>query len=252
MLIDTHAHLQWPSFNSDRTEVIERARMKDVKAIVNVGYDLAACKQAIDIAEQHEGVFAAIGIHPHSASSFAESTAGVLSDLAREDKVVAVGEIGLDFYRNLSPRDQQRKAFEQQLALAKDLSLPTVIHQRNAEQETLEVLRGFSGKGVLVHCWSGSIDMALQYVQLGCMISLAGPVTFPNARRLHEVAKDLPARNLVLETDCPWLAPQPYRGQRNEPAFLVPIADVVAQLKGVNTRTIADVTTENAKRFFSI
>jgi len=252
MLIDTHAHLQWPSFNSDRTEVIERARMKDVKAIVNVGYDLAACKQAIDIAKQHEGVFAAIGIHPHSASSFAESTAGVLSDLAREDKVVAVGEIGLDFYRNLSPRDQQRKAFEQQLALAKDLSLPTVIHQRNAEQETLEVLRGFSGKGVLVHCWSGSIDMALQYVQLGCMISLAGPVTFPNARRLHEVAKAIPIRNLVLETDCPWLAPQPYRGQRNEPAFLVPIADAVAQLKGVDTRTIADVTTENAKRFFSI
>jgi len=252
MLIDTHAHLQWPSFNSDRTEVVERARMKDVKAIVNVGYDLAACKQAIDIAKQHEGMFATIGIHSHSANSFAESTAGTLSDLAREDKVVAIGEIGLDFYRNLSPRDQQRKAFERQLALAKDLSLPAVIHQRDAEQETLEVLRGFSGKGVLVHCWSGSMDMTLQYVQLGCMISLAGPVTFPNARRLHEVARAIPTRNLVLETDCPWLAPQPYRGQRNEPAFLVPIADVVAQLKGVDTRTIADVTTENAKRFFSI
>jgi len=252
MLVDTHTHLQWPSFSSDRTEVIERARMKDVKAIVNVGYDLAACRQAIEIAKQHEGVFAAVGIHPHNANSFTESTARTLGDLAREGKVVAIGEIGLDFYRNLSSRDRQMKAFERQLALAEDLSLSVVVHQRDAEQETLKILRGFSGKKVLIHCWSGSLDMALQYVQLGYTISLAGPVTFPSARRLREVAKAIPAGSLVLETDCPWLAPQSHRGQRNEPAFLVSIADAVAELKGVDTQTIADITTENAKRFFSI
>ena len=252
MLVDTHAHLQWPSFDPDRIEVIERAKMKDVKVIVNVGYDLAACKHTVDIAEQHQEVVATVGVHPHNANSFTESTERALRNLAKRSKVVAIGEIGLDFYRNLSPRDQQMRAFEQQLALAEELSLPVVIHQRNAEQETLKVLRGFSGKRILMHCWSGSLDMALVYVQLGCMISLAGPVTFPSARRLHEVAKAIPARSLVLETDSPWLAPQPHRGARNEPAFLVSIADTVARLRGVDTKAIADVTTENARRFFSI
>ncbi len=252
MLVDTHAHLQWPSFDPDRIEVIERAKMKDVKVIVNVGYDLAACKHTVDIAEQHQEVVATVGVHPHNANSFTESTERALRNLAKRSKVVAIGEIGLDFYRNLSPRDQQMRAFEQQLALAQELSLPVVIHQRNAEQETLKALRGFSGKRILMHCWSGSLDMALVYVQLGCMISLAGPVTFPSARRLHEVAKAIPARSLVLETDSPWLAPQPHRGARNEPAFLVSIADTVARLRGVDTKAIADVTTENARRFFSI
>jgi len=252
MLVDTHAHLQWPSFDKDRIEVIERAKMKDVKVIVNVGYDLAACKHAVDIAEQHQGVVATVGVHPHNANSFTESTKRGLRNLAKKGKVVAIGEIGLDFYRNLSPRDQQMRAFEQQLALAEELSLPVVIHQRNAEQETLKVLRGFSGKRILMHCWSGSLDMALVYVQLGCMISLAGPVTFPNARHLHEVAKAIPAHSLVLETDSPWLAPQPHRGERNEPAFLVSIAEAVAGLRGVETKVMADVTTENARRFFLI
>jgi len=252
MLVDTHAHLQWPSFDLDRIKVIARARTKNVNAIVNVGYDLAASGQAVNIAEQHEGVVAAVGIHPHNAKSFTESMARALRNLAKKSKVVAVGEIGLDFYRNLSPRDRQMEAFELQLALAEELSLPVVVHQRDAAQETLKVLREFSGKRVLMHCWSGGLDMASSYVQLGCMISLAGPVTFPNARRLHEVAKNIPIGSLVLETDSPWLAPQPYRGGRNEPAFLVSIADAVAKLRGVDTQAISDITTENARRFFSI
>lgn len=252
MLVDTHAHLQWPSFDSDRTEVIARARTKNVKTIVNVGYDLAACGQAVDIAEQYEGVVAAVGIHPHTASSFTESVEGALRNLAKKSKVVAVGEIGLDFYRTISPRDRQIEAFERQLALAEELSLPVVVHQRHAERETLEVLREFSGKKVLMHCWSGSLDMASLYVQLGCMISLAGPVTFPNANHLHEVAKNIPMGSLVLETDSPWLAPQPYRGGRNEPAFVVSIADAVAELRGIDAQAISEITTENARRFFSI
>lgn len=249
MLIDTHAHLQWPSFDSDRTEVIARAAMKNIMVIVNVGYDLAACRQAIGIAEQHEGVVAAVGIHPHNANTFTDGTLRALRNLAKESKVVAVGEIGLDFYRNLSPNDHQMEAFDRQLALAEDLSLPVVIHQRDAAQETLKVLQGFSGKRTLMHCWSGGLDTASSYVKLGCMISLAGPVTFPNARRLYEVAKNIPISSLVLETDSPWLAPQPYRGRRNEPSFLVSIADAVAELRGVDAQAISDVTTENAKRF---
>jgi TatD DNase family protein len=252
MLVDTHAHLQWPSFETDRTEVIERAKSKDVRFIVNVGYDLAACEQAISIAKQHEGVFAAVGIHPHNAESLTERTLSALVDLAKQDKVVAIGEIGLDFYRNLSPKGQQVKAFEEQLALAEDLSLPVVIHQRSAERETFDILRKFTGKRVLIHCWSGSLNMALRHVQLGHTISLAGPVTFPNARRLREVAKTVPLENVVLETDAPWLAPQRHRGQRNEPALIVEIADALAELKGVDRQRIAEATTDNARSFFSI
>lgn len=252
MLVDTHAHLQWQSFDTDRDEVISRAKAKGVELIVNVGYDLAACQDAIDIARHHRGVFAAIGIHPHNAGSITDHAMEALRDLARNDAVVAIGEIGLDFYRNLSSRDHQVKAFESQLALAADLSLPAVIHQRDASQPVLDLLRRTLAKRVLVHCWSGSLEAAQAYLQLGCMISIAGPVTFPNAHRLRDVARTIPTRSLMLETDSPWLAPQPYRGTRNEPAYVTSIADAVAKLRKLDVQEIAAATTENARRFFSI
>ena len=252
-MIDTHAHLQWPDFNKDREQVIERAFAAGLTAIVNIGYDLNASREAVQIANNHKNVYAVIGIHPHNAKTIRTDVLASLRELARAPKVVAIGEIGLDYYRNLSPRQRQTEAFEEQLQLAKELQLPVVIHDREAHADVLQVIRKFGNEisGVL-HCFSGSIEMAEEAIKLGYMISIAGPVTFPNARRLHQVVEHLPTESIVLETDCPWLTPQSKRGKRNEPAFIVETAHKVADLKGIEVDELAEITSRNARRLFRI
>ena len=252
-MIDTHAHLQWPDFNKDREQVIERAFAAGLAAIVNIGYDLNASREAVQIANNHKNVYAVIGIHPHNAKTIRTDVLASLRELARAPKVVAIGEIGLDYYRNLSPRQQQTEAFEEQLQLAKELQLPVVIHDREAHADVLQVIRKFGNEisGVL-HCFSGSIEMAEEAIKLGYMISIAGPVTFPNARRLHQVVEHLPIESIVLETDCPWLTPQSKRGKRNEPAFVAETAHKVADLKGIQVTELAETTSRNARRLFRI
>jgi len=252
-LIDTHAHLQWPVFKKDREQVIERAFSGGLAAIVNIGYDLNASREAVQIANNHKNVYAVIGIHPHNAKTIRTDVLASLRELAQAPKVVAIGEIGLDYYRNLSPRQQQTEAFEEQLQLAKELQLPVVIHDREAHADVLQVIRKFGNEisGVL-HCFSGSIEMAEEASKLGYMISIAGPVTFPNARRLHQVVEHLPTESIVLETDCPWLTPQSKRGKRNEPAFIVETAHKVADLKGIQVDELAEITSRNARRLFRI
>jgi TatD DNase family protein len=253
MLVDTHAHLQWASFDRDREKVVDRAQKADVKYIVNIGFDLDGSREAVKLADKHDGLYATVGIHPHNASQLNENILDELSKLSGNRKVVAIGEIGLDYYRNLSPKEAQRKAFEAQLLLAEKLELPVVIHNREAHAETVEMLLKFRGRitGVM-HCFSGSREMAEQFVKLGFYISFAGPVTFPNSHKLHEIVKWINLNKVLLETDSPWLAPQDLRGKRNEPAFLPYIARRIATLKEIPIDKLAEVTTENAKEIFQL
>ncbi len=253
MLVDTHAHLQWASFDRDREEVICRAREVGVENIVNIGFDVEGSKKAIELAEKHAGVSATVGIHPHNASQLNQDVLNVLRKLSENPKVVAIGEIGLDYYRNLSPRESQKKAFEAQLSLAEELRLPVVIHDRNAHADILEILSRLKGKmKIIMHCFSGSREMAEQCLRYGFYISFAGPVTFPNARRLHEAARMISVNKILLETDSPWLAPQEVRGKRNEPAFLPFIAKKMADLKGISMDKLAEATTKNAREAFQL
>ena len=253
MLVDTHAHLQWASFGKDREKVISRARKVDVQYIVNIGFDLDGSREVIEMAEKHKGFYATVGIHPHNASQLNENVLDKLRKLSENQKVVAVGEIGLDYYRNLSPREAQKKAFEAQLFLAEELGLPVVIHDREAHADTLEMLSKFKGKikGIM-HCFSGSREMAEQCIKSDFYISFAGPVTFPNSHKLHEIVKGIDLNKILLETDSPWLAPQEMRGKRNEPAFLLFIAKKIAKLKEISVDELAEATTENAKEIFQL
>ncbi len=251
MLVDTHAHLQWASFDRDREKVIDRAGKVNVKHIVNIGFDLDGSRKAIELAEKHRGLYATVGIHPHNASQLNEAVLDRLARFSEDSKVVAIGEIGLDYYRNLSPRDAQKKAFEAQLFLAEKLGLPVAIHDREAHADILKMLSKFKGKtkGVM-HCFSGSKEMAEQCVKFGFYISFAGPVTFPNSRKLQQIVKEIDLDKILLETDSPWLAPQNVRGKRNEPAYLPFIAEKIADLKGISIDVLAEATTRNAKEIF--
>jgi len=194
-----------------------------------------------------------VGIHPHNASQFNQEVLNKLRKLSENPKVVAIGEIGLDYYRNLSPRQAQKEAFKDQLSLAEELELPVVIHDREAHADILEILSKFQGKtNIIMHCFSGSKEMAEQCVKSNFYISFAGPVTFPNSHNLHEIAKWIELDKILLETDSPWLAPQDMRGKRNEPAFLTFTAKKIAELKGISMDKLAEATTENAKELFQL
>jgi TatD DNase family protein len=253
MFVDTHAHLQWGRFDRDREKVINRARNANVKRIVNVGFDVMGSIKGIELAEKNKGLYATVGIHPHNASSLNEAVLDNLRKLSKNPKVVAIGEIGLDYYRTLSPKEAQKNAFEAQLFLAEELKLPVIVHNREADDDTLEILSKFSGriKGIL-HCFSGDLKMAEQCVKHNHYLSVAGPVTFPNSHNLQKIVRWVDLSYLLLETDSPWLAPQSMRGKRNEPAFLVYVAKKIAKLKGISMTELAEATTENSKKILAL
>jgi TatD DNase family protein len=253
MFVDTHAHLQWASFDSDRKAVLERAEEKFVTRIVNIGFDVAGSEKGVKLAKNHEELYASVGIHPHNANSLNEKELDTLRELAENPKVVAIGEIGLDYYRNLSPKEIQKQAFEIQLALAEELALPVVIHDRDAHEDILQALFRFKGKikGVM-HCFSGSKEMAQQCIDLGFKISFNGSITYPKNHELREIAKWIDPKSILLETDCPFLAPQEVRGKRNEPSFLPMIAQKIANLKQISVDDLAETTTRNAEKFLKL
>jgi TatD DNase family protein len=248
MFVDTHAHLQWRSFDNDIKDVLERAKEKRVSRIVNIGFDLAGCLKGVKLAENHEELYATVGIHPHDANTLNKKTVEKLRELAANPKVVAIGEIGLDYYRNLSPREAQKQAFEAQLALAEEVGLPVVIHDREAHNDIIQTLSRFKGKvkGIM-HCFSGNKKLAQQCLELGYKISFNGTITYPKNSELREIAKWLDLKNILLETDCPFLAPQKVRGKRNEPSFLPIIAQEIANLKGISVDDLAEAITRNAE-----
>ena len=259
MFVDSHAHIDGPEFDADREEVIERAHAAGISAILNVGTGdphSGAFERAIELGKSHESIYTAIGTHPHDARFYNdEAEERTKSLIEGGERVVAWGEIGLDFHYDNSPREVQVAVFKRQLRAAGDLNLPVIIHTREAEAETIEILKsdydGADRRGVF-HCFSGSEDLARRALEVGFMISFSGIVTFKKADELRNIARLVPLDRLLIETDCPYLTPVPYRGKRNEPAYVVEVARCLAGLHGLEIEQLAHVTTENFMRFFSL
>jgi TatD DNase family protein len=254
MLIDSHAHLEMPEFKKDLEEVISRARSSGVEIILTVGTEKGDWARAMEIARSHPEVYAILGVHPHNAKEIDEESYPILKRLCMDEKVKAYGEIGLDFFRNLSPRDLQIRRFREQIALAGELKLPVVIHDRDAHRETLEILKseGAGVHGGIIHCFSGDGPMARACIDMGFLISIPGTVTFKNEGDYQEIVRDLPLDSLLIETDAPFLAPVPFRGKRNEPALVRYTAQRIAEIKKISFEKVAEATTNNALRIFGI
>jgi TatD DNase family protein len=253
MFIDSHAHLEMKAFDRDRDEVIARAQKAGVDYIVTVGTTLDDCKKAIFLANKYESIYAAVGIHPHEVKNINNDTYDSLKELAAHDKVVAYGEIGLDFFRNLSPPDVQIKRFAEQLELAGEIGLPVVIHDREAHRETVNMLQEWKGnqRGI-IHCFSGDYEMARKCLDMGFFISIPGTITFKKSETLQKVVENIPITSLLLETDSPYLSPHPRRGKRNEPANVILTAQRVAEIKGLPLEEVGKITSENTKNVFGI
>ena len=262
MLVDSHCHLQDPKFKSDVDSVIARAVSAGVTAMVTVGYDMPSSRRAIEIADSYENVYATIGVHPHDARTLKPKDVDELARMADSAKVVAVGEIGFDFYRNLSPREEQERAFHAQLELARSLSLPVVIHSRDADEDTYAVLAEYENQarpdwpkdrpiGVM-HCYAGDLPLALRYIEIGFVISIAGTVTYPNNKSGRAVAGGIPLRWMTVETDAPYLPPQSERGKRNEPAYVLDTASFIAETRGCSLAEVCDKTATTAAWLFGL
>ncbi|MCR4425675.1 MAG: TatD family hydrolase [Firmicutes bacterium] len=254
MIVDTHAHLDDEVFAGKLDEVLERARAAGVGMVINPGYNIESSQAAVWNAATHAGVFATVGIHPHDASSMAAGDIETLSELLDEPKVVAIGEIGLDYYRDLSPRDRQVAVFRDQLALARERGVPVVVHNRDAHHDTLKILREFATgiPKIVMHCFSASAEMAREFMRLGCYISIAGPVTYPKAPKLAEVVRHVPLTRMLVETDSPYMAPVPHRGRPNEPAYVSLVVQKISQLKEVLPEDVARQTSANADAVFGL
>lgn len=252
MLIDSHAHLEMEQFDNDRQEVIERACLAGVEYVITVGTNPAFGEKAISIAKQYKNIFVSLGIHPHEAATADDKSLAQMAELACQPEVVAYGEIGLDFFRNLSPREKQIEVFSRQLEIARDLSLPVVIHDRDAHEQVLQLVRSSGVQRGVFHCFSGDYALAQKCLDLGFYLSIPGTVTFDKAVKISDVVKKVPLEFLLLETDCPFLAPVPYRGRRNEPSFIIHTAKKVAQIKSLRWEDVADTTTRNALNLFRL
>lgn len=252
MWIDSHAHLNDPRFEKDCDSVLSAAREGRVTEIIVVGYDLPSSRRAVELASKEPMVRAAVGIHPHDARLWNETTRIRLEELLSASQVVALGEIGLDYHYMHSGKEEQLRAFHEQLALARQYNKPVIIHNREAHQDTLNVLNGNSSLTGVMHCFSGSLEMARQIIKLGLKISFAGPLTFPNAGKLREIAAEIDLEHIMVETDCPYLTPHPLRGQRNEPARVGLVGQKLAEIKGMPVEKVAAVTTANCRELFGI
>jgi TatD DNase family protein len=261
MFIDSHAHLDTSNYDADRAEVIARARAAGVEIMLEIaGSDVGkgSLEPGLKLAEEHEFIYAAIGLHPHEASLFDPQLEQALLACSRHSKVIGWGEIGLDYYYDHSPRDVQQRAFRRQLELAIDRRLPVIIHTRDAEDDTIAILRevwanvGGAEIGGIIHCFTGTQALADAAIEMGFHISFSGVLTFKTAEELRNVARSVPMERLLIETDCPFLAPIPYRGKRNEPAFVVETARKLSELKATSLEEIARVTSSNFRRLFGI
>lgn len=252
-LFDSHCHLNHPRFDADRAEALRRARLAGVREFLVIGYDPDSSRRAVEMVEPDAGLLAAVGVHPHEAASWSSETERAIRCWVRQPGVVAIGEIGLDFYRDLAPRDLQETVFRAQLDLAAELSLPVVIHTRESVTPALDLLEPYARRGLrgILHCWSGSQEEAERACALGFLLGIGGVVTYGSAHPLPDVVRRAPAESLALETDAPYLPPVPYRGRRNEPAFLPWVAARVAELRGTDVQTVARQTRENARRLLA-
>lgn len=253
-MIDTHAHLQDEKFNNVE-KIILNAKNSKVNKIVCASSSTKTSIQAVEIASKFDNVFATVGVHPEEASEWNEQTKDTIKKLAQNKKVVAIGEIGLDYYYEFCPKDKQKEVFLQQICLANELKLPIVVHTRDASGDTMQIIRqnlSLLKNGVVIHCYSMSLEILKEIMNFGFYISLGGAITFKNAKNLLEIVKLVNINQLMLETDCPYMSPEPYRGQINEPKNVEFVAKKIAQIKGLSYEDVAKITTENAERFFKI
>ncbi|TMW69967.1 TatD family hydrolase [Alteribacter natronophilus] len=254
MLFDTHVHLNADQFEDDQEEVIARAKEAGVTEMVVVGFDEKTIKKAMNLAEEYDYIYAAVGWHPVDAVDMTEDHLAWIEELASHPKVVALGEMGLDYHWDKSPADVQKDVFRRQIRLARKLKMPIIIHNRDADEDIVEVLKEENAGevGGIMHCFAGNLEMARDCLDMNFYISFGGPVTFKNARLPKEVAAKIPMDRLLIETDCPFLAPHPYRGKRNEPAYVKLVAEKIAELKEVSAVKLAEQTRKNAHRLFAI
>lgn len=254
MFIDTHVHLNADQYEEDLQEVIDRALEAKVERMVVIGFDRKTIERTMQLIEQYDFVYGVIGWHPVDAIDCTQQDLEWIEQLASHPKIVGIGETGLDYYWDKSPKDVQQELFRKQIQLAQKINLPIVIHNRDATGDVVQILReeNAASVGGVMHCFSGSVETARECIAMNFMISLGGPVTFKNARLPKEVATEIALEHLMIETDAPYLAPHPHRGKRNEPAFVPLVAEEIARLKGLTIEEIAQVTTANAKNFFGI
>ena len=250
-IFDTHAHYDDSRFDEDRDELLSSLSKKGVSHIVNCGCDLNSSLTTLALAEKYDFVYAALGVHAHEAEEATDSDLNEIEKLYSHPKVVAVGEIGLDYHYDFSPRERQIEVFEKQIKLANELDLPIIVHDREAHEDTMNLLKKYKPKGV-VHCFSGSAEMAKEIIKLGMYIGMGGAVTFKNAVKPVEVARTLPLDRLLLETDAPYMTPVPFRGKRCDSAHIAFTAEKIAEIKGIDSQQLIDICDENAKRLFGI
>lgn len=261
MFIDTHTHLDFPEFKHEVADIIGRASDVGVKKMINCGVDLKTSKSSWELARKYPEIFAAVGVHPHSASDIDMESRSVLMDLAYRPKVVAIGEVGLDYYylkrsskfANYPSREKQMFAFEQMLDTALELRYPVIVHSREAETDTIAILKGYSNaiRGV-IHCFSGDYKYAKKILDLGFLISFTGNITFSKNSDIADVIKRVPLGSMMIETDCPYLAPEPHRGERNQPAYVVEVAKKIAEIKDISLGEVEKATTKKATSFFKL
>lgn len=254
-MIDSHVHLDDAKFDYDRENLIENLKEHGLDRVYNIGADLESSIASVELADKYEIIKAVIGIHPHAASEYNQEVEDKLIELAKNENVRAIGEIGLDYYYDNSPRDIQVQVFKKQIELANKLKLPIVVHSREAAKETFDIISSYKEKykdlKFLIHCFSQSVEMMREYVKMDCYIALGGVVTFKNSKIPKEVAKEVPLENLLLETDCPYLAPEPMRGKRNEPMFIKYSAQKIAEIRGISLEELLKATDENTRRFYN-
>jgi TatD DNase family protein len=254
MLFDTHVHLNAEQYNEDLQEVIERAQTEGVSAMVVVGFDRPTIEKALQLSEAYDFLYASVGWHPVDAIDMTADDLEWLKELSSRPKVVALGEMGLDYYWDKSPKDVQKEVFRKQIRLAKEVNLPIIIHNRDATADIVQILKEENARevGGIMHCYSGSVEIAMECIDMNFSISLGGPVTFKNAKKPKEVAAAVPLDSLLIETDAPYLTPHPFRGKRNEPAYVKLVAEQIAELRGMSFEEVAEATTKNAKKIFGI
>ncbi|MDP4125407.1 MAG: TatD family hydrolase [Bacillota bacterium] len=253
MIWDTHAHLDDEDYKEDFQDVLARMKSSGILRVTNVGYDLASSERSVKLARDYDLIYAAIGIHPHNAEGITAENWDRLKELAKQEKVLAWGEIGLDYYRDLSPRPIQKEVFIRQIEFANEAGLPIVIHNRDAHQDVLEIVKAHPPVyGGVFHCYSGSREMADILLKLGFYLSFAGPVTFKNARHTVEVAEYVPMDRILVETDSPYLTPEPRRGKRNEPTYVREVVKRIAEIRNLTFEDVALQTMRNAERIFRL
>ena len=249
-LVDTHCHLDNEKFDEDRLEVIERIK-ENLEFCVNIGYDLASSKKSLELAKEYDFIYAVIGVHPIDIAEYDEEVEKELELLGKNPKVVAIGEIGLDYHWMTEPKEVQQERFKRQLELAERLNKPVVIHTRDAMEDTVNILKEYPNITGVIHCYPGSLETAKQLVDR-FYLGIGGTLTFKNSKKAVEVVKDIPLDRIVIETDCPYLTPEPFRGKRNEPIYVEYVAKKIAEIKEISVEDVTKVTTENAKKLYRI